>query len=207
MALIRPEHVQEIVAKLRGVAGVERVYADTQAQTIVVLCAAAPDSPPPEPVARALLASHPRMKQYRLEVGYTEPVESPRRVRLCGVTTGPGEPGQQRARVVLEWQGRQTTGRGDAPTGSVGTIRAVGEATLRALMEIVDNRVTFQLTGAKTSRVYDEEIVLVLVHTALDPAAPLVGVASAGTSIEYAAARAVLGACNRLLGNYLETTD
>lgn len=198
--------LDDLVAELETIEGVERAYVDAGRRTLVVVCGgAAVERGPVEALARAAVAGAAAAADHAVEICFRSPPEPNRRVRL--VSAAQHQAGRADAHIVvsLEWQTRHFDARAAVQGGSVGVVRAAGEATLRALEAVVAERVRFQLTAAKTTRVYDEEIVLVLVHSPAAPGRALVGVAAVAGSVEAAAARAALSACNRLLGNYLET--
>jgi hypothetical protein len=194
-----------LVAALEAIDGVERACADTARRLLLVVCGDAAASQPVEARVLAVLARTPSAAGLRAEFSFRAAPEPQRRVRLAGVRVEGAGRAEARVVVSLEWRGRPHTASGAVQGGSVGIVRAAGEATLRALTDVVGGGLQFGLTAAKTTRVYDEEMVLALVHSPSAPGRALVGVASVAGTVEDAAARAALSACNRLLGNYLET--
>lgn len=86
-------------------------------------------------------------------------------------------------------------------------IPGVVRATLDALGRIVPELPPVQLVGVRTVRVFDRDLVVVLLRQSGAGERSLVGTGlEAGDRALYAA-RAVLNALNRTLGNYLSVGD
>ncbi|MGH7458942.1 MAG: hypothetical protein ACREKN_07700 [Longimicrobiaceae bacterium] len=133
--------------------------------------------------------------------------ESRRRVRFVEATYRP-DPRSVSAAVSLEWNGRQAGGEAVAPAGVAAELRVPALATLRALEKLMDGKLRFELVGIKSTRAFDADLVVVLIHCPNHPERRLVGVClNSGKSVAESAALAVLNATNRVLGNYLDTSD
>lgn len=134
-------------------------------------------------------------------------VESTRRVRWMGVEVQRPRVGWMVASVRLDWAGKTYTGRAEGETGVVSGLRVVGLATTDALEAILDRAVTYSFVGIKSIRVFDHDLVAVLLHSPQAPDRHLVGVSLVTDDMHRSASVAVLNATNRLLGNYLATSD
>jgi hypothetical protein len=91
-----------------------------------------------------------------------------------------------------------------------GRMRAGAEATLRAILPLVEDRISFQFRGAKTVRAFDTYVVVVALHAGAVEGSPLwsdgrpgrylVGCVSIpDRDLARGAALAVLNAVNRIL--------
>ena len=108
-----------------------------------------------------------------------------------------------RANVVLERpEGGTCEGAADGMATQAGELRCAAEATARALQEVVGDRLQFQLLGVKAVKAFDSSVVIVSLSSSEDgPATRLVGSCLVDEDLPKGAARAVLSATNRLLGN------
>lgn len=108
-----------------------------------------------------------------------------------------------RANVVLERPGGGTyEGAADGMATQAGELRCAAEATARALQEVVGARLRFRLLGVKAVKAFDSSVVIVSLSSREDgPSTRLVGSCLVDEDLPKGAARAVLSATNRLLGN------
>ncbi len=108
-----------------------------------------------------------------------------------------------RANVVLERpEGGTCEGAADGMATQAGELRCAAEATARALQEVAGDRLEFQLLGVKAVKAFDSSVVIVSLSSRQDgPATRLVGSCLVDEDLPKGAARAVLSATNRLLGN------
>ncbi len=108
-----------------------------------------------------------------------------------------------RANVVLERpEGGTCEGVANGMATQTGELRCAAEATARALQEVAGDRLRFQLLGVKAVKAFDSSVVIVSLSSREDgPATRLVGSCLVDEDLPKGAARAVLSATNRLLGN------
>ncbi len=108
-----------------------------------------------------------------------------------------------RAAVVLERpEGDTYRGVADGVATQAGELRCAAEATARALQGIAGDRMQFQLLGVKAVKAFDSSVIIVSLSSREDgPATRLVGSCLVDDDLPKGAARAVLSATNRLLGN------
>ena len=78
---------------------------------------------------------------------------------------------------------------------------------MNALESILDHQVQFKLVGVKFLRIFDRDLVSVLLRADQAPDRDLMGITGSQDDLCQATALAVLNATNRLLGNYLPTND
>lgn len=131
--------------------------------------------------------------------------EPTRRVRWVGVSVDRPRAGWMTAEVELEWAGKLYRGSAEGEAGLVSELRVVGLATTNALEAILDRAVTYSFVGIKSIRVFDHDLVAVLLHSPQAPDRHLVGVSLVTDEVHRSASVAVLNATNRLLGTYLAT--
>ena len=130
-----------------------------------------------------------------------------RRVRFEGVEVQRPRPNYTIASVDLEWRGERYVGRSEGEGGGALELRVCGQATVEALQLIVGGEVTFQLVGVKAIRIFDHDLIAVLLHSPQAADRRLVGISLVVDDPDRSAVLAVLNATNRLLGNYIDTTD
>lgn len=133
--------------------------------------------------------------------------QAPRRVRWLGIEVQRPRVGWMTAEVELEWAGKTYRGRGEGEGGLASELRVCGLASSRALESILDGALTLSVVGIKSIRVFDHDLVAVLLHSPQAPDRHLVGVSLVAADVHRSASLAVLNATNRLLGNYLATSD
>ncbi len=133
------------------------------------------------------------------------------RVKLVEAQLAHGADTRAQAEVALEW--RAVEYRGKATGVGHGTIdlRVSALATLDALHQVLAGRVSFRLVGVKSVRAFDDAVAIVALGTQ-DPETGeqrrLIGTALAHEgNMPQGVARAVLNATNRILGNFLATSD
>lgn len=162
--------------------------------------------PPLEAAARAILAREGiKAPAPELVVSYLPGSGGERRVRFAGVSLERPRVGYAQVRVQLEWQGQQYEGAAEGEGGAPGELRVCAHATLRALEAVLAGQVTLDLVGIKGIRIFDHDLIAVLLRCPQAPDRRLIGSALVLTELERAASVAVLNATNRLLGNYLST--
>ena len=108
-----------------------------------------------------------------------------------------------RANVVLERpEGDTYQGKADGMATQAGELRCAAEATANALQEVAGDTLRFELLGVKAVKAFDSSVVIVsLSMRKTGPATRLVGSCLVDDDLPRGAARAVLSATNRMLGN------
>ena len=129
--------------------------------------------------------------------------EAQQRVRFVGAQLEHPRANYSVGTVTLEWLGEQFTTRSEGEGGIALELRVCAQATVDALQAIVRNEVTFQLVGVKAIRIFDNDLVAVLLHSPQAPDRRLVGLSLVAEDAHRSGAIAVLNATNRMLGNYL----
>jgi hypothetical protein len=128
------------------------------------------------------------------------------RLRIERVESRPGPDGRGSAEVELSYAGRRWIGRGEGLLTREGNLRMGAYATLAAIQESVDDRLTPALGGIKAIRAFDEWLVIVSIE--VDVAGRhlrLLGAEAAeGGDLVQGSVRAVLDALNRVLERYLD---
>ncbi len=112
--------------------------------------------------------------------------------------------GRCRARVVLSWSdGRQFVGESEEVISQAGELRCSASAAVRALEQVSQPKLGFEVLGVKAVRAFDATVVIVSLSAKTGASASrLVGSYLTETDPPRGAALAVLNATNRLLGNY-----
>lgn len=194
--------------ELEALDGVQRAWIDAETGTVHLLCTPDATELPVEVAAQLLLTKHAADgNASELTVSYSAPVAR-RRVRyLRSELTTPPSGGHASAQVVLEWAGDEYVGEAEGLGGTPGELRVCALATARALESLLRDTVHFTLVGVKLLRIFDRDLVSVLLRADEAPDRDLMGITGSQENLCQATALAVLSATNRLLGNYLATGD
>lgn len=194
--------------ELEALPGVRRVVVDGPPHRVFVIGDEPDDEAPLEMSAQAVLARGGwAADQVELNVSYLPTDSAPRRVRWQGIEVGRPRVGWVTAEVELEWAGKTFRGKSEGEGGLASELRICGLASARALEAIIGGALTLSLVGIKSIRIFDHDLVSVLLHSPQAPDRHLVGVSLVTTDVHRSASLAVLNATNRLLGNYLATPD
>jgi hypothetical protein len=195
---------QRLRAELEALEGVRRAVVDEDPLRVYLVCDRT--DTPVEMLARGILAGGGlTAADAELHVAYLPEAEARRRVRFLSARLTAPRVGRSRADVELEWAGQTFQDGVEGETGSAIELRLAAMATLRTLSSILNDRVQFSLTGIKSFRAFDTDVVVVLLRT--ENVHTLIG-ASLATGDPYrSAALAVLNATNRVLGNYLTNPE
>lgn len=115
--------------------------------------------------------------------------------------------GQTTAEVELEWlDGAHHTGKSRGVSSELGDLRVAADAALRAIEAFADGNAHFELTGVKTMRAFDANVIIVSVsYSGPDGSHRLLGCHLAEQDPVRSAVVAVLHATNRTLGNFIAT--
>ncbi len=112
--------------------------------------------------------------------------------------------GRCTAEVELEWtEGVRVRASSTGQSSQTGDLRVAAEAGLRAIERFSDGALSFELVGIKSIRAFDAIVVIVsVVNHGVGPK-KLVGSCLVETDPIRGAVVAVLGATNRVLGNFI----
>jgi hypothetical protein len=137
-------------------------------------------------------------------VGRPEPR---RRVRFVSCGMEHPRVGWAEARVDIEWNDRVSSAGTEGESNPTYDLRLMAVATVQALQSLVPAAPRFHVVGVKPMRVFDRDLVVVLIRLEGSLDQPLVGSSLVTRGAPRAASLAVLNALNRLLGNYLAVPD
>lgn len=197
---------EELRGELEALEGVRRAVVDDATGELVVVCESRAQAEV-EPALAAILERE-GISGESAEIFFTHAAGGPqRRVRFEGVEVKRPQPNYTIASVDLEWQDRRYVGRAEGEGGGALELRVCAQATVDALHQIVGDAVNFQLVGVKAIRIFDHDLIAVLLHSPQAADRRLVGLSLVVDDPDRSATLAVLNATNRLLGNYLDTTD
>lgn len=194
--------------ELEALPGVHRAIVAGPPWQAYLVCDA-DTSPVPVQVAAAAVLTEAGFPpgEVELNIAYLAGTGTERRVRFHESRLDHPRVGLARATVSLEWAGSVHSGEDEGEGGAPGELRVSAKGTLRALEAVLDGTLTFDLLGIKAMRVFDHDLVAVLVRCHEEPERRLIGVSLVADDVCRAASLAVLNATNRLLGNYLVAVD
>lgn len=201
--------LQEVRSELEARPGIRRAIVEGPPWKLHLICnPGANESAPIEAEARAILhRSGVPSGELELEVSYVTEPQPRRRVRFVDVEIREVRAAIGRGTVSLEWGGHVAAGEAEGANTPSGEVRIAAEAALRALEAVIRGAISFHLVGVKAMRVFDSDLIVVLVRASSGEGASLVGAALVAEAPTRAAVLAVLNATNRLLGNYLHVSD
>ncbi len=109
--------------------------------------------------------------------------------------------------VELEWiDGVRVTGRASGQSSEVVDLRIAAEAALKAMDIFTEGAVELDLIGVKHVRAFDANVIIVAIsNKKSDGPQRLLGSALVESDPVHGAVVAVLGATNRVLGNFIAT--
>jgi hypothetical protein len=197
---------ERLVAALNELPGVHRALSDEATASVFLICSAS------EPEAVVLAAADEALREHsaegvKIQITYPSAPTPARRARFLGVSVEPQGAGTSRASVELEWGGATFTGTAEGEVTGVGEMRSCAQATLMALESMIEGAARFTLIGIKASRIFDTDLVAVLLRSEQAVDKQLIGSSLVAESLHRAASLAVLNATNRLLGNFLHISD
>ncbi len=204
---LQDEKHEGLRTSLEKIDGVRRVLVDLDNNLVSMICDASASGRPLEVQARAILETERSGAgdDIDLEVSYLAAPQPQRRIRFVQIELERPQVGWVVVKVDLEWGSTVYTGSAEGEGGPVGELRLCAQATLRALETTLDRALSFQLVGVKATRIFDSDLVAVVVHSDDAPDHRLMGVSLVGVDTYNSAALSVLNATNRVLGNYLQT--
>jgi hypothetical protein len=195
-----PEHLS---SELESVPGVRRAFVDAAANRVYLICDAPDPSLSVERAAEAVLErAGIASGAVDFQLSYAAAAVD-RRVRFVEMRFDRPRAGVGIATTVLEWAGEHFEGTTEGETGPGGELRSCAQATVRALEAVLSGRVALEVLGIKSTRIFDQDLISVILRSEQAPDRRLVGVSLVLQDTHRSAALAVLNATNRLLGNYL----
>jgi hypothetical protein len=195
---------EELRSELEALEGVQRAVVDGVTGEIVVVCDTRSQGTV-EPGLDAILERE-GISAESAEVFFTGSGPQ-RRVRFDTVEVKRPRPNYTISSVELGWEDRTYIGRSEGEGGGALELRVCAQATVEAIHAVVAGEVTFQLVGVKAIRIFDHDLIAVLLHSPQAADRRLVGLSLVVDDPDRSACVAVLNATNRMLGNYLGTTD
>jgi hypothetical protein len=197
-----------LVESLGKLPGVHRALAEEPGDRIFLICTSSEPGADILAAADELIgASDLQPGAVKLQLLYPAPPLPTRRARFRGVSVEPLRTGECRATVKLEWDGKIFTGSADGEAIAAGEMRSCAQATIQALEGVIDGAARFSLIGIKSTRIFDTELVAVLLRSDQATAGQLIGSSLVTEDLQRASALAVLNATNRLLGNFLHVSN
>lgn len=130
-----------------------------------------------------------------------------RRVRFQGIERIPDGAGMTTMRVTLEWHGREIVGEASGDTTETIELRSAAAATILAVESLLGVEIGLRLTGVKRTRAFDTELIITSVHRTKPPQQHYVGAAIVRSDPVQSTALSILHALNRMMGNFLATSD
>lgn len=182
-----------------GIPGVERVLTDSEENALWLVCGPGTDAAEAAEAAVAVAGDVEVRPLHRAGAAARS------RVRLEGASCVAVDERSRRAEVTLEWTGERFTATMVGEPGLAMELRLVAEAALQAVHRLRPETQDIRLVGVKPTRAFDADLMVASLYRPGPPAQRLVGAVLVGDDHHRAAATAVLGALNRLLGNYLST--
>lgn len=142
-----------------------------------------------------------------VDVRVTLPVLSGprRRVRFEGVHREEAA-GQVTITVSLEWAGEVHTGEASGDRGPALELKTTARAAIRALESLSGEDLDLRIIGLKAIHAFDSDLMVASLYRSAGEQR-LVGAVVVSDDPLAAAALAVLSAMNRILGNFLHTSD
>jgi len=201
--------LQRLRDALKALPGVRRVMTDGPPDTVYLICDPPGGTPPIEAAARAILGREQGPGGgVALQISYLDIPQQRRRVRFVGAEQSHPRTGVVAVSVTLEWNDRIFEGTAEGETSPAGDLRVCANAALRALEHVLEGaHLTFHLVGVKTVRIFDNELIALVLDLPHDSGQRLIGTSLVVDDPCRSAALAVLNATNRVLGNYLSTSD
>lgn len=199
----------ELRVSLEGVEGVEHVFVAGPPWRLHLVCSgtAAERGPLDAEVGVALAHSGFEPGEVAVSVSYAERPEARRRVRFVDSELEHPRVGWAVSRVSIEWNGSIANGEAEGESNPTYDLRLSAVATVKALQSLVPPAPHFHVVGVKPLRVFDQDLVVVLVRVEGSLDQPLVGSSLVTGGAARSASLAVLNALNRILGNYLSVGD
>jgi hypothetical protein len=200
---------EELRERLEAVDGVEHAFIEGPPWRAHLVCgsAASKGGPLDAEVGVALALSGFAPGEVAVSVSYAERSETRRRVRFVTSELEHPRVGWAVSRVSIEWNGTTAHGEAEGESNPTYDLRLAAVATVKAIESLVPPAPHFHVVGVKPLRVFDQDLVVVLIRVEGSLDQPLVGSSLVTGGAARSASLAVLNALNRLLGNYLAVSD
>jgi hypothetical protein len=128
------------------------------------------------------------------------------RLRFSEFTFERTPDGRCRVEVVLDWlDGVRVRGQATGQSSPTVDIRVSAEAAIKAIETFSNGEMSFELIGAKAIRAFDANVVIVSITNKREGPRRLLGASLVEDDVPRGAVLAVLGATNRVLGNFIAT--
>ncbi|HEX7243905.1 MAG TPA: hypothetical protein VF263_26695 [Longimicrobiaceae bacterium] len=197
---------ERLCADLQALEGVRRAVVDGPPSAVWLVCQRS-EPAPIEMLVRATLSRHGiDPSRVEVHVSFLASPQPPRRVRFVQARLERPAAGRAVAAVSVEWGGEVFEEEVQGESGDALELRLAALATLRTVEAVIGGAVRFRLVGIRALRAFDTDLIVVLLHADHD-AVPLIGASLARENPHRSAALAVLNATNRVLGNYLATSN
>lgn len=201
----RPESLQQLRPQLEAITGVQHVAIDEAQASVVLVCAPDAAAEAVTNAARAVLGEQGvAEEEVQLHVTVRLNLRENQRVRFVGVDRGTRPDHLVDLTVRLQWQDRAVAATVEAERAEPLELRAVAQAAVEALRQIVPEQMDLKVAGVKQVRSFDAELMVASLYRPGQPPQQYVGAVVVGGDPHRAAAVAVLSALNRMLGNYLD---
>ncbi|HEX6941061.1 MAG TPA: hypothetical protein VF158_16710 [Longimicrobiales bacterium] len=194
--------------RLEALDGVVRAVVDVGSDVVWLISQPAAEQQPLEAAASQVLRSAGvDTNATRVRVATHPDSGIRRRVRFERLERIFESSGALRVRVTLEWKGELFEGEAVGETGQAVELRTAAAAALEAVNAVLGEDRGLRLTGVKGLRAFDTEMVVVSLYRTGGEPQRFVGAVMAEPDPLHGAARAVLHALNRTIGNFLHTSD
>lgn len=195
--------------ELGSLDGIVGAVIDEGTASILLICEPYAESAPLEPQIRdILLASGVDPGSVMLEFIPRPGHGVRRRVRFKEIERVPAGAGIVTMRVTLEWHDREIVGEASGESTETIELRSAATATIKAVETLIGSGMGLRLTGVKQTRAFDTELIITSVHRMAPPQQHYVGAAIVrGGDQLRSACLSILHALNRMMGNFLATSD
>lgn len=196
-------------SRIEQVDRVRRVLVDEDEPVLWVVCDADADAVQIDAAAREALARvGVNRHALRVETLSRGTGGVRRRARFETVDRRDEPNGGVSVRVTLEWRGELFTGESTSEVGGgLVELRTGATAAIAALESLIGRSLELRLIGVKNIRAFDRDFMVVSLVRSGESTGHFVGSVLVSGDPLTAAVLAVLDAVNRMLGNYLATTD
>lgn len=193
---------------LEALDGVDRAIIDQATDAICLICEPGAEAEPLNlTVWQTLVNQGLDPSAMTIEITSRSGRGARQRVRFIGVERITHEQGVFGVRVTLEWQGKQVTGEASGGTGPAIEQRTAALAAINAVEALLGEEVGLRLVGVKQVRAFDADLIVTSVYRSGPIPQRFVGAVLAPADPLHGASISVLHALNRLMGNFLATTD
>lgn len=199
---------EQLRIALESLDGVSGVAIDEASASIFLICEPDAEAEPLEPRIRdILLATGVEPSTVTLEFVIRPGRGVRRRVRFKEVERIPDGAGLVTIRVTLEWHDREIVGEASGEMTETIELRSAAAATIVAVEALLGSEIGLRLTGIKQVRAFDTELIITSVHRMEPPQQHYVGAAIVRGDPLRCACLSILHALNRMMGNFLVTSD